>query len=66
MPSEYWHANCLASLSFPHRAEIDMRHEMGIETLAFGRDYPYNESTGPIPGSGSATYFVGCPRTNSG
>jgi hypothetical protein len=47
MPSEYWHSNCIVSLSFPHRAETDLRYEMGIETLAFGRDFPHNESTWP-------------------
>jgi hypothetical protein len=30
-----------------HEAEVGMRHEMGIETLSFGRDYPHNESTWP-------------------
>jgi predicted TIM-barrel fold metal-dependent hydrolase len=47
MPSEYWHGNCIVSLSFPHKAEAALRYEMGIETLAFGRDYPHNESTWP-------------------
>jgi predicted TIM-barrel fold metal-dependent hydrolase len=46
-PTEYWHSNCHMSLSFVHRAEVGMRHEMGIETLSFGRDYPHNESTWP-------------------
>jgi predicted TIM-barrel fold metal-dependent hydrolase len=46
-PTEYWHANCLTSLSFVHKAEVEMRYEMGIETIAFGRDYPHNESTWP-------------------
>jgi predicted TIM-barrel fold metal-dependent hydrolase len=47
MPSEYWHSNCIVSLSFPHRAETAMRYEMGIETVTFGRDFPHNESTWP-------------------
>ena len=47
MPTEYWHSNCLTSLSFVHRAEVEMRHELGIETLAFGRDYPHTEGTWP-------------------
>ena len=46
-PTEYWHSNCLTSLSFVHRAEVEMRHEIGMETVAFGRDYPHNESTWP-------------------
>ena len=47
MPTEYWHSNCLTSMSFVHRAEVAMRHEIGLETLAFGRDYPHTESTWP-------------------
>jgi predicted TIM-barrel fold metal-dependent hydrolase len=46
-PSEYWRSNCMAGLSFMHRAEVDMRHDIGIETMAFGRDYPHTESTWP-------------------
>jgi hypothetical protein len=47
MPTEYWHSNCLTSMSFVHRAEVAMRHEIGLETVAFGRDYPHTESTWP-------------------
>jgi predicted TIM-barrel fold metal-dependent hydrolase len=46
-PSEYWHSNCLAGASFIHKVEVEMRHEIGIETIAFGRDYPHPESTWP-------------------
>jgi hypothetical protein len=34
-------------LSFMHRAEVDMRHEIGVQTVSFGRDYPHTESTWP-------------------
>ncbi len=46
-PSEYWHSNCMAGLSFMHRVEVEMRDEIGLETIAFGRDYPHTESTWP-------------------
>ena len=46
-PSEYWHDNCLVTLSFVHKVEIDMRHEIGINTIGFGRDYPHAEGTWP-------------------
>jgi len=45
--SEYWRTNCLAGASFIHKAEVGMRHEIGIETILFGRDYPHPESTWP-------------------
>jgi Amidohydrolase len=46
-PSEYWQTNGPTSLSFVHKAEVSMRHEIGIETISFGRDYPHPEGTWP-------------------
>ena len=28
-PSEYWQSNCMAGASFIHKAEVEMRHEIG-------------------------------------
>jgi predicted TIM-barrel fold metal-dependent hydrolase len=46
-PSEYWASNGLNSLSFIRRCEVELRHDLGVETLAFGRDYPHGEGTWP-------------------
>lgn len=46
-PSEYWQENCYVAVSFPHKCEIPMRHEIGIRQFMFGRDYPHSESTWP-------------------
>jgi predicted TIM-barrel fold metal-dependent hydrolase len=46
-PSDIWRENCLMSLSFVHKAEVGMRHELGVETVFFGRDYPHAEGTWP-------------------
>jgi predicted TIM-barrel fold metal-dependent hydrolase len=46
-PSEWWTSNCLAGVSFMHRSEVAMRHEIGIESMGFGRDYPHAEGTWP-------------------
>lgn len=46
-PSEYWQSNCLAGVSFMHKAEVEMCHEIGVDTIDFGRDYPHTESTWP-------------------
>ena len=61
-PTEYWHSNCLTSLSFVHRAEVEMRHQLGIETIAFGRDYPHNESTWPNTKAWIRDSFRGVPE----
>jgi predicted TIM-barrel fold metal-dependent hydrolase len=46
-PSEYFQSNCLTSLSFVHKAEVEMRHEIGVENVLFGRDFPHAEGTWP-------------------
>jgi predicted TIM-barrel fold metal-dependent hydrolase len=61
-PTEYWHTHCITSLSFPHRAEVEMRHELGLQTLAFGRDYPHNESTWPNTKAWLRDAFIGVPE----
>jgi len=46
-PSEYYKAHCMNGLSFVRRCEVDLRHDLGVERLAFGRDYPHGEGTWP-------------------
>jgi hypothetical protein len=60
-PSEYWHEHCLMSLSFVHKAEVSMRHEMGVETVFFGRDYPHAEGTWPNTADWLSDAFAGVP-----
>jgi hypothetical protein len=61
-PSEIWSAHCLTSLSFVHKAEVDMRHELGIETVFFGRDYPHAEGTWPNTRDWLRHAFAGVPE----
>jgi predicted TIM-barrel fold metal-dependent hydrolase len=61
-PSEYWHSNCLAGASFIHKAEVEMRHEIGVETILFGRDYPHFESTWPHTRQWLQDAFQGVPE----
>ena len=60
-PSEYWHDHCLVSLSFVHKSEVAMRHEMGIETIFFGRDYAHAEGTWPNTRDWLSDAFAGVP-----
>ena len=46
-PSDYWHRQCYVGASSISRAEVEMRHETGLETMMFGTDYPHNEGTWP-------------------
>jgi predicted TIM-barrel fold metal-dependent hydrolase len=60
-PSEYWQEHCLVSLSFVHRAEVPMRHEIGLDRITFGRDYPHREGTWPNTTDWLADAFGGVP-----
>ncbi len=46
-PMEYWSRHCFVGGSFLARFELEDRHEIGIETLTWGRDYPHLEGTWP-------------------
>jgi len=61
-PSEYWRERCLTSLSFVHKAEVEMRHEIGVETVIFGRDYPHTEGTWPNTADWMSDAFAGVPE----
>jgi predicted TIM-barrel fold metal-dependent hydrolase len=60
-PIEYWHDHCLTGASFIHKAEVEMRHEIGVETILFGRDYPHPESTWPHTKDWLRDAFAGVP-----
>jgi Amidohydrolase len=60
-PSEYWATNCLAGASFIHRAEVEMRREIGVETILFGRDFPHPEGTWPNTEDFLRLAFAGVP-----
>ncbi|HEY6531903.1 MAG TPA: amidohydrolase family protein [Acidimicrobiales bacterium] len=61
-PSEWWASNCMTCLSFAHRAEIEMRDEIGVDTVAFGRDYPHPEGTWPNTKAWIREAFAGVPE----
>jgi predicted TIM-barrel fold metal-dependent hydrolase len=61
-PSEIWREQCLMSLSFVHKAEVAMRHDLGVETIFFGRDYPHAEGTWPNTADWLSDAFAGVPE----
>jgi predicted TIM-barrel fold metal-dependent hydrolase len=46
-PSEYYRRNVFATPSSIHRCEVEMRHEIGVDQMLFGVDYPHPEGTWP-------------------
>jgi predicted TIM-barrel fold metal-dependent hydrolase len=61
-PSEYWASNCLAGASFIHKIEVEMRHEVGVDTILFGRDFPHPEGTWPHTKEWLRDAFAGIPE----
>jgi predicted TIM-barrel fold metal-dependent hydrolase len=46
-PSEYFARSCYVGASFMRPAEAEMRHDVGVERLMWGQDYPHSEGTYP-------------------
>jgi hypothetical protein len=46
-PSEYWQQNCMTGASSIKRSEVRLRHQVGVDKMMFGRDYPHREGTWP-------------------
>jgi predicted TIM-barrel fold metal-dependent hydrolase len=61
-PSEYWSESCLAGASFVHKVEVEMRHQIGVGTILFGRDYPHPEGTWPNTPDWLHDAFAGVPE----
>ncbi len=61
-PSEYYRRNCAVAPSSTHRAEVEMRHEIGLEQMIFGMDYPHHEGTWPNTRAWIQAAFAGVPE----
>ena len=60
-PGEYWRSNCMTALSFVHKAEVEMRDEIGVDRIVFGRDFPHAEGTWPNTADWLTDAFRGVP-----
>jgi predicted TIM-barrel fold metal-dependent hydrolase len=61
-PREIWDRQCWAGASFMPRAETEMRHEVGIDRVMWGSDYPHVEGTWPYTKKFLNRAFVGLPE----
>jgi predicted TIM-barrel fold metal-dependent hydrolase len=64
-PSEYYRRNVVVTPSSIHRAEVEMRHDIGDDQLLFGADYPHWEGTWPNTHDWIRTAFVGVPEAEA-
>jgi predicted TIM-barrel fold metal-dependent hydrolase len=47
-PSEYWARQCHVGSSFIRPAETPLRHEVGVDRIMWGCDYPHKEASWPF------------------
>jgi predicted TIM-barrel fold metal-dependent hydrolase len=64
LPSEYWATNCAVIDSFMAPFEAQARHEIGLETLMWGSDYPHIEGTWPRTELALRNTFSDVPETD--
>jgi predicted TIM-barrel fold metal-dependent hydrolase len=60
-PSEYFERNCFVVASFPAPYEVALRHEVGMEKIIWGGDYPHYEGTWPRTEKALRHAFEGVP-----
>ena len=61
-PSAYWRDRCAITATFISRGEVEMRHEIGIENLLWGSDFPHPEGTWPETPTCLRHAFHGVPH----
>jgi len=61
-PSEYFHRNFWVGASFLRPTESPLRHEVGIDHLMWGDDYPHSEGSYPYTTEALRAAFAGCPE----
>jgi predicted TIM-barrel fold metal-dependent hydrolase len=64
-PSEYFARNCFIAPSSIHLAEVEMRHEIGVDRLLFGMDYPHHEGTWPNTREWIQVAMAGIPEAEA-
>ncbi len=50
-PSEYWERQCFLGSSLFSQAEMEARHQIGLDQMLLGMDYPHHEGTFAMGGT---------------
>lgn len=61
-PTEYFNRNCHVGASLMLSMDIGMRHQIGIERIMWGADYPHHEGTFPNNKLAMRLNFSGVPE----
>ncbi|MSO18465.1 MAG: amidohydrolase [Acidimicrobiia bacterium] len=62
-PSEYWARQCYVGSSFIRPNEVPSRHEVGIDSIMWGSDYPHKEMSFPYSLQALRAAFSDCERS---
>jgi predicted TIM-barrel fold metal-dependent hydrolase len=62
LPSEYFASNCRVGISLAVDADIEARHQLGVDRLMWGADYPHHEGTFPHNKLAVRLLFAGVPE----
>ncbi len=65
-PSEYWARQCHVGASFMRADEAKLRHEVGVEKIMWGSDYPAQGSELPVLPRGDPARFRRLPAGGGG
>ena len=60
-PSEYWARQCHIGASFIRPDEVLARHQVGIDKIMWGSDYPHKEASFPFSHEALRVAFAGVP-----
>jgi predicted TIM-barrel fold metal-dependent hydrolase len=64
-PSDYYRRNVVVTPSSPHRCEVEMRDQLGVDQFLFGQDYPHWEGTWPNTLDWLRVSFAGVPENEA-
>jgi len=61
LPSEYWARQCHLGASFIRPVEVGLRHQVGVDRIMWGSDYPHKEASSPYSLEALKASFGGVP-----
>ena len=61
-PSEYWARQCHVGSSFIRRPEVELRHDVGVDRIMWGSDFPHLEGCWPWSRQHLRLAFAGVPE----
>ena len=64
-PTEYFRRNCHIGASLMMPADVDTRHDIGVDRIMWGNDYPHHEGSFPYTKLAMRVLFAGLPEAEA-